>query len=95
VRTREAELHALKIHSGKLPGIEVADLDLSTTVARERYRDFITRRFEMIVLNTEAGSCDIYLHQGVRLMGFPLRKQISQCSLVSACEYMDDGALFF
>lgn len=95
INVAEARLHALKTRAKKITGENIVRLDLGSTKERELCRDFIGRRFEKIIMYTANGTCDIYLENGIRLMGFSLRKRMDPQSLISACEYLDDGTLYF
>ncbi|MBM7342711.1 recombinase family protein [Pantoea coffeiphila] len=95
LRNGEIQLRMLKSKGDRTSGFAISQMDLSNRKNRERCRDYAIRCLEKIVVDTAGGRCDVYLVNGVRLLNFPLLNPISQQSLISAIEYLDENTLIF
>ncbi len=95
LRSGELKLQAMKGKSAISTSIDIPLLDLSDVKNRERCREYVIKRLKKIDLDTVGGCCDVYMTSGIKLINFPLKKKVSQESLINSLGYIDDGYLFF
>jgi len=95
LRDGELKLRTLRSRGRNVNGEEVANMDLSDKINREKCRNYALSNIEKIVINTSIQQCNIYLMNGLVILNFPLNKIIHPDNFISSLVFIDNNTLIF